>query len=181
MMYDDTVPHSTVHYSANLIPVSYHDSFHNTVCGMLTLTSYGLLSLYGIKECRKRNAARVEANARNRDNNNNNGSGSGSGSSGNVTRNPLLVSRSWTYTRNPLSGDRDSSLTGSRGGEFEHLLPDGKIRGDVDGGEESEYTRGKDKGEERVYQTAIEYLVDGDGSDSYPLPAAPATTILRGF
>ena len=146
---------------------------------MLTLTSYGLLSLYGIKECRKRNAARVEANARNRDNNNNNGNGAGS--SGNVTGNPLLVSRSWTYTRNLLSGDRDSSLTGSRGSEFEHLLPDGKLRGDVDRGEESEYTRGKDKGEERVYQTAIEYLVDGDGSDSYPLPAAPATTILRGF
>lgn len=148
---------------------------------MLTLTSYGFLALFGIKECRKRNTARIEANARNRDN------GNSGGGSANVIRNPLLVSRSWTYTRNPLSGDNDSALTGIRGSESERLLPegrlDGKVRGSGDGGEESEYTRGKSKGDERVYQTAIEYLVDGDGdgSDSYPLPAAPATTFISGF
>ena len=117
------------------------------------MTSYGLLVYYGVKEYRKNCNGEMETTA-----------AADMDDSSGPTPNQLLVSRSWYYGRTNTR-ERETFLTGVRGGELEPLIDSGVT------------DKPKSKVESRIYQTAVEYRVDRN--DFYSLPTAPAASITH--
>jgi hypothetical protein len=125
-----------------------------SVCGVLVMTSYGLLVYYGVKEYRKNCNGEIGTTA----------AADMDDSQGGPTPNQLLVSRSWYYGRTNHR-ERETILGVSRGGELEPLIEGGVA------------DKPKSKAESRIYQTAVEYRVDRN--DFYSLPTAPAASIAH--
>lgn len=125
------------------------------MCGVLVMTSYGLLVYYGVKEYRKNCNGEIETTA---------AADMDDSHQGGPIPNQLLVSRSWYYGRTNAR-ERDTVLAVSRGGELEPLIDSGVV------------DKPKSKVESRIYQTAVEYRVDRN--DFYSLPTAPAASITH--